>query len=98
MKPLAGPDLIVIKPALTEREEQVETGETKIEMSALEKENQKKEQNRGTIVSLGVDVNPFWKEGDFVSFYKGATTTIRENGIDYLTIHKGHVLVKFVEE
>ena len=98
MKPLAGPDLIVIKPIPTERELKVESGESKIILSEEEKKNVNKEQNRGHIVSIGPDVHPFWKEGDFVSFYKGATTTIKESGIEYLSIHKGHVLVKFVEE
>lgn len=97
MKPLAGPDLIVIKPIPTERQQKVEAGESKIIMSEEEKKNASKEQNRGHIVSIGIDVK-FWQEGDFVSFYKGATTTINVDGTEYLSIHKGHVLVKFVEE
>lgn len=61
----------------------------------LVRENKSKLQNRGTITEVG-DLVTFWKKGDFVSFYRNAATPIVEDGVEYLTIHKSHILVKFV--
>lgn len=86
----AGPDLIIIEP------DQVDRTESKIQMSDEEKKNLERQQNRGKIVNIGEDV-AFWKVNDYVSFYRNAATPIKENGKDYLTIHKAHVLVRFTE-
>jgi co-chaperonin GroES (HSP10) len=85
-----GSHLVLIKPAKLEREA------SPIAMSEIEKENLKKEQNRGTVIQVGKLVED-WAEGDFVSFYRNAATEIKEKGESFLTIHEGHVLVAFEE-
>ena len=85
-----GPDLILIIPDTVERD-------GPIIMSDEEKKNLSKEQNRGRIICVGESVS-YWQVGDYVSFYKGASTTIKESGIEYVTIHKNHVLVRFAEK
>lgn len=88
----AGPDLVLIEPDNVERAEE----ESKIIMSDQEKKNREKEQNRGKIKHLGENVS-FWKVDDYVSFYRNAATPVKEGGKEYLTIHKGHILVRFKE-
>lgn len=87
-----GPDLVLIEPDNVERKEE----DSPIAMSAEEKKNREKEQNRGKIVNIGENVQ-FWNIDDYVSFYRNAATPIKEDGKEYLTIHKGHILVRFKE-
>lgn len=87
-----GPDLVLIEPDSVERKEE----DSQIKMSDEEKKNREKEQNRGKIVNVGESVQ-FWKIDDYVSFYRNAATPIKEEGKEYLTIHKGHILVRFKE-
>lgn len=87
-----GPDLVLIEPDDVERKPE----QSVIEMSDVEKKNREKEQNRGKIVCVGDDVK-FWVVGDYVSFYRNAATPIKEDGKEFLTIHKGHILVRFKE-
>ena len=85
----SGPNLVLIEPDNVERE-------SPIAMSDEEKKNREKEQNRGKVICIGDNVT-FWVVGDYVSFYRNAATPIKENGKQYLTIHQGHILVRFKE-
>lgn len=87
---LTNKNLVLIKPEAIK-----EVSEGGIILPDLVKENRAKLQNRGTIVSVGRDVD-FWQAEDFVSFYRNAATPIIEDGIEYLTIHQDHILCKFV--
>lgn len=82
-------DLVMIEPEEVERE-------SIIQMSDEEKRNAVKVQNRGTVILIGSKVT--WPEvGDFVSFYKNATTPIKDK-TEYLVIHYAHVLCKIVKD
>ena len=67
MIPVPNLELVLIIPEKIEDE--VDLGETKIVKSEIQKDNEKKAQNRGTIFAVGDKVE-FWKKGDFVSFIK----------------------------
>ena len=93
MIPIPNLELVLIIPEKIEDE--IDLGETKIVKSDIQKENEKKAQNRGTIFAVGDKVE-FWKKGDFVSFYKNAATSVTEEGKVYFTINQQNILVKFV--
>lgn len=66
-----------------------------IHLAEVAKDNLMKKQNRGTVVKVGEKCD--WaKPDDFVSFYRNAATSIKENGKDYLIVHEGHILAKIV--
>lgn len=88
----AGPDLVLIAPDEIKRE-----AESKILMSDDEKKTLERQQNRGKIINVGENVK-FWKVDDYVSFYRNAATPIKEAGTEYLSIHYGHILVRFIEK
>ena len=53
--------------------------------------NEKRKQNRGTVIWVGNKVD--WiKEGDFISFYKGASTYLEVEGEEFVEVHEAHVL------
>lgn len=57
------------------------------------KEKLQRQQNRGTVVLVGNKCD--WaKNKDYLSFYRGAGTDIKEDGIDYILIHEDHCLAK----
>jgi co-chaperonin GroES (HSP10) len=87
-----GPDLVLIEPDDVERKSE----DSVIAMSDQEKKNREKEQDRGKIKHIGQNVS-FWQVDDYVSFYRNAATPVKDGGKEYLTIHKGHILVRFIE-
>jgi co-chaperonin GroES (HSP10) len=95
MIPVPNLELVLIIPE--KLEDEIDLGETKIVKSDIQKENEKKAQNRGTIFAVGDDVK-FWKKGDFVSFYRAASTKIEEDGKVYFTINHQNILCKFVTD
>lgn len=79
--------MVVIEPFALEQKGLVESTEK-------EQEAQHKKQNRGKVILVGSAVE--WpSEGDTVSFYRNAATTIEEDGNEYLIVHCEHILVKF---
>lgn len=67
-----------------------------IHLAEMAKDNLMKKQNRGTVVKVGEKCD--WaKPDDFVSFYRNAATSIKEDGKDYLIVHEGHILAKIKE-
>jgi len=90
MIPVPNLELVLIIP----EEEDTRKG-TAMEMSEAERENAKKAQTRGTIFAIGDDVK-FWKKDDFVSFYKNASTEIKEDGVEYVSINQANILCKFI--
>ena len=93
MIPIPNLELVLIIPEKIE--DTIDLGDTKLEKSDAQKENEKKAQNRGTIFAVGDKVE-FWKKGDFVSFYRNAATQVTEDGKVYFTINQQNILVKFV--
>ena len=93
MIPVPNLELVLIIPE--KLEDEVDLGETKIVKSELQKENEKKAQNRGTIFAVGEKVE-FWKKDDFISFYRDAATKITEDGTVYFCINQQNILCKFV--
>lgn len=55
------------------------------------KDNIKKLQNRGTVKWAGKNCS-WLKAGDFVSFYRGASTPITEGGNEYQMVAEDNVL------
>lgn len=81
-------ELVLIEPL-----EEKDAHDSGIIKSDIEKQNAIKKQNRGTVMKVGQTCD--WaKEGDFVSFYRNAATTITEDGKEYLVVHEGHILCK----
>lgn len=95
MIPVPNLELVLIIPETLE--ETMELGGKKLEKSEIQKENEKKAQNRGTIFAVGGDVK-FWENGDFVSFYRAAATEIKEDGEVYFSINQQNILCKFVTD
>ena len=93
MIPVPNLELVLIIPEKIE--DTIDLGDTKLEKSDAQKENEKKAQNRGTIFAVGDKVE-FWKKDDFVSFYRNAATQVIEGGKVYFTINQQNILVKFV--
>jgi co-chaperonin GroES (HSP10) len=84
-------ELVLIEP---EKVEDMTEGGLHIANEA--KENLVKKQNRGTVIKVGEKCD--WaKPDDFVSFYRNAATSIKEDGKDYLIVHEGHILAKIKE-
>jgi co-chaperonin GroES (HSP10) len=54
-----------------------------------------KKQNRGTVLFIGKDCNPWIQVGDVVSFYRAAATTIKVDGKDVEIVSEDHILAKF---
>lgn len=93
MIPVPNLELVLIIPEKVE--DTMKLGEVDLEKSEIQKENEKKAQTRGTIFAVGDEVE-FWEKGDLVSFYRAASTEIKEDGIVYLSINQANVLCKFV--
>lgn len=93
MIPIPNLELVLIIPE--KLEDTMDLGGTKLEKSETQKENEKKAQNRGTIFAVGDDVK-FWKKDDFVSFYRAASTEVKEDGKVYFSINQQNILCKFV--
>lgn len=93
MIPIPNLELVLIIPEKIE--ETMSLGGKELEKSEIQKENEKKAQTRGTIFAVGDNVE-FWEKGDLVSFYRAASTEIKEDGIIYLSINQANVLCKFV--
>lgn len=93
MIPIPNVDLVLIIPEKVRDTMQV--GDQELEKSEMQKENEKKKQNRGTIFAVGNEVK-FWQKGDFVSFYRAAATEIKEDDKTYFSISQSNILVKFV--
>jgi hypothetical protein len=95
MIPVPNLELVLIIPEKIE--DTIDLGDTKLEKSDAQKENEKKAQNRGTIFAVGDKVE-FWKKDDFVSFYRNASVQIKEEGKVYFSIHQQNILCKFVTD
>lgn len=93
MIPVPNLDLVVIIPEKVK--DTMKVADTDLEKSEVQKENEKKKQNRGTIFAVGDEVKP-WKNGDYVSFFRGAATEIKEGDEVYFVINQGNILVKFI--
>lgn len=93
MIPVPNLELVLIIPEKVE--DTMKLGEVDLEKSEIQKENEKKAQTRGTIFAVGDEVE-FWEKGDLVSFYRAASTEVKEDGIVYLSINQANVLCKFV--
>jgi co-chaperonin GroES (HSP10) len=94
MIPVPNLELVLIIPE--KLEETVKMGDSEIVKSDIQKENEKKAQNRGTIFAVGDEVK-FWQKDDFVSFYRNAATEITEDGTRYFSINQQNILCKFVK-
>lgn len=92
MIPVPNLELVLIIPEKIE--EKMKVGDVDLEKSEVQKENERKAQTRGTIFAVGDKVE-FWEEGDKVSFYRAASTEIKEDGILYLSINQANILCKF---
>lgn len=93
MIPVPNLDLVVIIPEKVK--DTMKVADTELEKSEVQKENEKKKQNRGIIFAVGDEVKP-WKTGDYVSFFRGAATEIKEGDDVYFVINQGNILVKFI--
>jgi len=93
MIPVPNLELVLIIPE--EIEEKMKLGDTELEKSEIQKENERKSQSRGTVFAIGEKV-VFPDKGDFVSFYRAAATEVKEDGIVYFSVNQGNVLCKFV--
>lgn len=93
MIPVPNLELVLIIPE--KLEDTVDLGGTKLEKSEIQKDNEKKAQNRGVVFAVGNDVK-FWQKDDLVSFYRNAATEIREDGKVYFSINFQNILCKFV--
>lgn len=90
MIPVPNLELVLIIPEKIE--ETMKLGDTELQKSETQKENEKKAQSRGTVFAVGDNVE-FPAKGDYVSFYRAAATPI--TGTDYLSINQANVLCKF---
>lgn len=95
MIPIPNLELVLIIPEKIE--EKMKLGDKELEKSEAQKENERKAQTRGTIFAVGDKVE-FWQKGDYVSFYRAASTPVPEDGVDYLSINQQNVLCKFVTD
>jgi hypothetical protein len=93
MIPVPNLELVLIIPE--KLEETRKLGDKEIIKSEIEKDNEKKAQNRGTIFAVGGDVK-FWEKGDLVSFYRAASTALTEGGVTYFSINQQNILCKFI--
>lgn len=93
MIPIPNLELVLIIPEKIE--EKMKLGDKELDKSDIQKENEKKAQTRGTIFAVGDNVE-FWEKGDMVSFYRAASTEIKEDDVVYLSINQANVLCKFV--
>ena len=85
-------ELVLIKPDSIQ-----DKSEGGIFFSEDARDNLKRKQNRGTVVSVGRKVE-LWQPGDYVSFYRAAATSVMEDGEEFLTIHTDHILVRFKKD
>lgn len=93
MIPVPNLDLVLI---IAEKlSDTIKLGDKELEKSEVQRENEKKAQNRGTIFAVGGRVE-FWEPGDLVSFYRAAATPITEDDVEYFSINQVNVLCKFV--
>jgi co-chaperonin GroES (HSP10) len=92
MIPVPNLDLVLIIPE--KLDDTMKLGGKDLEKSDIQKENEKKAQNRGTIFAVGDKVE-FWQKGDFVSFYRAASTEIKEGDAVYFSINQANILCKF---
>lgn len=73
-------------------EEKTESGFTKPDEV---KAKEIKSQNRGIVKVVGSKCE--WaKVGDYLSFYRGAGTDIKEEEVSYVLIHEEHCLAKII--
>jgi len=93
MIPVPNLELVFIIPE--EVEDTMKLGDKDFEKSEIQKENERKAQTRGTVFAIGNKVE-FWEKDDLVSFYRAASTEIKEDGVVYLSINQANVLCKFV--
>lgn len=93
MIPVPNLELVIIIPEKVE--DTMKVGDKELEKSEIQKENEKKVQSRGTIFAVGENVE-FWQKGDLVSFYRAASTEIKEGDKVYLSINQANVLCKFI--
>lgn len=93
MIPVPGLELVLIIPDKVE--DTIKMGDKELEKSEVQKENERKAQNRGIVFMVGDDVK-FWKKNDYVSFYKAASTPVMEDGVEYASINQQNILCKFV--
>jgi len=81
-------DYVIIDPVKVE--EKTEGG---ILLSSEAQKAVQEKQNRGTVLAVGS--NCTWaKEGDFVSFYRGAAADYVHEGQSFLLINEAHILCK----
>lgn len=93
MIPVPNLELVLIIP--DDVKDTMTVGGKEFVKSESQKDNEKKAQNRGTIFAVGDSVE-FWKKGDYVSFYLNAATSIKEEGVEYMSINQQNILCKFV--
>lgn len=93
MIPVPNLELVLIIPE--EVEGTMKMGDKELEKSEIQKENERKAQSRGTVFAVGEKV-VFPAKGDFVSFYRAASTPVPVGDTIYLSINQGNVLCKFV--
>jgi len=80
------PDMVILDEVKVK-----EVSEGGIVLSDEAKANEKRKQNRGTVIWVGTNVS--WiKEGDFVSFYKNASTYLQVEDEEFVEVHEAHVL------
>lgn len=91
MKIVPNTELVLVK--ADEVEKQSEGG---IDIPEVAQQNLRKLQNRGKVVAIGMKVE-YWQVGDYVSFYRNGAVPILEEGDEFLSMHQGHILCKFVE-
>jgi co-chaperonin GroES (HSP10) len=67
-----------------------------LKMAEQERDKEIKKQNRGYVILMGPECNPWIKTGDLVSFYRDAATPVEdEDGRELQIVHEDHVLAKF---
>lgn len=93
MTPVPNLELVLIIPEKIE--DTMKVAGKELEKSEMQKDNEKKVQSRGTIFAVGDSVE-FWQKGDLVSFYRAASTEVKEDGVVYLSINQANVLCKFI--
>jgi hypothetical protein len=95
MIPVPNLELVIIIPDKVKDTMKI-SPETELEKSEIQKENEKKKQNRGIVFAVGDDVK-FPKKGDYVSFYRAAATEIPvpDSNEVYLSVNQVNVLAKF---
>ena len=93
MIPVPNLELVIIIPEKVE--DTMKVGGKELVKSDMQKDSERKAQNRGTVFAVGGNV-AFWEKGDFVSFYLGRSTEIKEDGVTYVSVEQNAILCKFV--